>query len=148
MRITQYLTTKLEAWVPLEGFEPFEVKVAYLSREELTKIRNAVTRVAFNPKTRQREDTIDNELFIKEFVKAVVLDWKGLTLDIASKFLPLSIPSDVDSSQVIEFSQENALDLSKNSPVFDSFLNDVCFDLERFRTNGTGTVPSNSGEIS
>ena len=148
MRITQYLTTKLEAWVPLEGFEPFEVKVAYLSREELTKIRNAVTRVAFNPKTRQREDTIDNELFIKEFVKAVVLDWKGLTLDIASKFLPLSIPSDVDSSQVIEFSQENALDLSKNSPVFDSFLNDVCFDLERFRTNGTGTVPSNSGEVS
>lgn len=148
MRITQYLTTKLEAWVPLEGFEPFEVKVAYLSREELTKIRNAVTRVAFNPKTRQREDTIDNELFIKEFVKAVVLDWKGLTLDIASKFLPLSIPSDVDSSQVIEFSQENALDLSKNSPVFDSFLNDVCFDLERFRTNGTGTVPNNSGEVS
>lgn len=148
MRITQYLTTKLEAWVPLEGFEPFEVKVAYLSREELTKIRNAVTRVAFNPKTRQREDTIDNELFIKEFVKAVVLDWKGLTLDIASKFLPLSIPSDVDSSQEIEFSQENALDLSKNSPVFDSFLNDVCFDLERFRTNGTGSVPNNSGEVS
>lgn len=148
MRITQYLTTKLEAWVPLEGFEPFEVKAAYLSREELTKIRNAVTRVAFNPKTRQREDTIDNDLFIKEFVKAVVLDWKGLTLETASKLLPLDIPSDVDSSQEIEFSQENALELSKNSPVFDSFLNDICFDLERFRTNGAGTVPSNSGEIS
>lgn len=134
MKLTTYLTTKLEAWVPMEGFEPFEIKIAYLSREELTKIRNAVTRVAFNPKTRQREDNIDSELFLKEFVKSVVLDWKGLTLDIASKLLPLDVPADVDLSQEIEFSQESALDLSKNSPVFDSYLNDVCFDLERFRT--------------
>lgn len=148
MKLTTYLQTKLEAWVPLEGFDGFEVKVAYLSREELTKIRNAVTRVAFNPKTRQREDNIDSELFIKEFVKAVVLDWKGLTLDIASKLLPLDIPADVDLSQEIEFSQESALDLSKNSPVFDGWLNDVTFDLERFRTRGTKSVPSNSGEIS
>lgn len=134
MKLTQYLKTRLEAWVPLEGFEPFEVKVAYLSREELTKIRNSVTRVSFNPKTRQREDTIDSELFVKEFVKAVVLDWKGLTLDIASKLLPLEVPADVDLDQDIEFSQESALDLSKNSPVFDGWLNDVTFDLERFRT--------------
>jgi hypothetical protein len=134
MKLTTYLKTKLEAWVPLEGFDGFEVKVAYLSREELTKLRNSVTRVAFNPKTRQREDNIDSELFVKEFVKAVVLDWKGLTLDIASKLLPLDVPADVDLSQEIEFSQESALDLSKNSPVFDGWLNDVTFDLERFRT--------------
>ena len=60
MKLTTYLKTKLEAWVPFEGFDGFEVKVAYLSREELTKIRNSVTRVSFNPKTRQREDTIDS----------------------------------------------------------------------------------------
>lgn len=148
MKLTTYLKTKLEAWVPLEGFEPFEVKVAYLSREELTKIRNAVTRVAFNPKTRQREDNIDSELFVKEFVKAVVLDWKGLTLDIASKLLPLEVPEGVDLSQEVEFSQESALDLSKNSPVFDGWLNDVTFDLERFRSRGTGPVPNNTGEVS
>ena len=148
MKLTTYLKTKLEAWVPLEGFEPFEVKVAYLSREELTKIRNSVTRVAFNPKTRQREDNIDSELFVKEFVKAVVLDWKGLTLDIASKLLPLDVPAGVDLSQEVEFSQESALDLSKNSPVFDGWLNDVTFDLERFRSRGTGHVPVKSGEVS
>ena len=148
MKLTTYLKTKLEAWVPLEGFEPFEVKVAYLSREELTKIRNSVTRVAFNPKTRQREDNIDSELFVKEFVKAVVLDWKGLTLDIASKLLPLEVPAGVDLSQEVEFSQESALDLSKNSPVFDGWLNDVTFDLERFRSRGTGPVSSNTGEVS
>lgn len=134
MKLTTYLKTKLEAWVPLEGFDGFEVKVAYLSREELTKIRNSVTRVSFNPKTRQREDTIDSDLFVKEFVKAVVLDWKGLTLEIATKLLPLDVPADVDLSQEIEFSQESALDLSKNSPVFDGWLNDVTFDLERFRS--------------
>jgi hypothetical protein len=72
------LTNKLEAWIEFEGFDGFEVKVAYLSRDELNKIRNTVTRVSWSPKTRQKEETIDNELFIREFVKACVLDWKGL----------------------------------------------------------------------
>lgn len=134
MKLTTYLKTKLEAWVPFEGFDGFEVKLAYLSREELGKIRNSVARTSFNPKTRQKEETVDSDLFMKEFVKAAVLDWKGFTLDIAAKILPLEIPSDVDPAQEVEFSQENALDLAKNSPVFDGWLNDVIFDLEVFRT--------------
>jgi len=132
MRITSYLKTKLEAWVTFE--DAFEVKVAYLSREELVKLRNSATRVTFNSKTRQKEETVDSDLFIKEFIKAVVLDWKGLTLEAATKLLPLEIPEGVDLTQEIEFSQENALDLAKNSPAFDGWLNDVCFDLEAFRT--------------
>ena len=124
----------MEAWVPFEGFDGFEVKLAYLSREELSKIRNSVARTSFNPKTRQKEETVDSELFMKEFVKAAVLDWKGFTLDMATKILPLEVPADVDLAGEIEFSQENALDLAKNSPVFDGWLNDVIFDLEIFRT--------------
>lgn len=124
----------MEAWVPFEGFDGFEVKLAYLSREELSKIRNSVARTSFNPKTRQKEETVDSELFMKEFVKAAVLDWKGFTLDMATKILPLEVPVDVDLAGEIEFSQENALDLAKNSPVFDGWLNDVIFDLEIFRT--------------
>jgi hypothetical protein len=134
MKLTQYLKTRMEAWVPFEGFDGFEVKLAYLSREELSKIRNSVARTSFNPKTRQKEETVDSELFMKEFVKAAVLDWKGFTLDMATKILPLEVPADVDLAGEIEFSQENALDLAKNSPVFDGWLNDVIFDLEIFRT--------------
>jgi hypothetical protein len=131
--LSSYLKSKLEAWVPFDGFDGFEVKLAYLSREELGKIRSAVTRTTFNPKTRQKEETTDSELFVKEFVKSAVLDWKGFTFDIATKILPMDVPADIDPSTEIEYSEENALDLSKNSPAFDGWLNDVIFDLEIFR---------------
>lgn len=133
MKLSNYLVSRLEAWVPFED-EGFEVKLAHLSREELNKIRQACTKIAFNPKSRVREDTIDSDLFIKEFVKATVLDWRGFTFKVASRLLPIQVPEDVDLATEIPFSQENALDLAKNSSVFDGWLNDVIFDLDSFRT--------------
>ena len=146
MRLTSYMKTKLEAWVPFD--DDFEIKVAHLSREELGKIRNAALRISFNPKSRQKEETVDSDIFIKEFVKAAVLDWKGFTLEKAMSLLPIEVPSDVDTSVEVEYSQENALELAKNSPVFDGWLNDVVLDLEGFRARGAGQVPGNPGQIS
>ena len=130
------LTNKLEAWIEMEGFNGFEVKVAYLSRDELNKIRNTVTRTSWSPKTRQKEETIDNELFMREFTKAGVLDWKGLTLEHASKLLPLDVSDVEDMSVEIEYSPEEAIALTEHSNVFDSWLNDVIFDLANFQRKG------------
>jgi hypothetical protein len=127
------LTNKLEAWVEFEGFDGFEVKIAHLSRDELSKIKNTVTRVSWSPKTRQKEETIDSDLFMSEFVKACVLDWKGFTLKYACRLLPLTVPEGTDLNTEIEFSPEEAVALSTNSNVFDSWLNDVIFDLANFQ---------------
>jgi len=127
------LTNKLEAWIEFEGFDGFEVKVGYLSRDELTKIRNHVTRVSWSPKTRQKEETVDNELFVAEFVKACVLDWKGFTIEHASRLLPIEVPEGADMAELIDFSPEEAVALTSNSSVFDSWLNDVIFDLANFQ---------------
>jgi hypothetical protein len=129
------LTDKLEAWIEFEGLDGFEVKVAYLSRDELNKIRNSVTRVTFSPKTRQKEETVDSELFITEFVKGCVLDWKGFTLKHASSLLPIVLPEGADTEELIDFSPEEAVALTKNSTIFDSWLNDVIFDLTNFQRN-------------
>lgn len=134
-KLSSMLTNKLEAWVEMEGFDGFEVKVAYLSRDELSKIRNTVTRVSWSPKTRQKEETIDNELFISEFVKACVLGWKGLTLKHAQRLLPVSIPEGAELTEEIDFSPEEAVALAANSNVFDAWLNDVIFDLANFQGN-------------
>ena len=131
-KLSSMLTNKLEAWIEMDGFDGFEVKVAYLSRDELNKIRNNVTRVSWSPKTRQKEETIDNELFIREFVKACVLDWRGFTVEHASKLLPIEVPEGMELDSEIEFDAEEAIALSTNSNVFDSWLNDVIFDLANF----------------
>lgn len=132
-KLSSMLTNKLEAWIEMEGFDGFEVKVAYLTRDEIQKIRNLVTRTSWSPKTRQKEETIDNELFISEFVKAGVKDWKGFTLRHAARLLPIAVPEDADLDELIDFSPEEAVALSNNSAVFDSWLNDVIFDLANFQ---------------
>lgn len=132
-KLSTYLTNKVEAWIEMEGFDGFEVQVAYLSREELNKIRQATTRVSWSPKTRQKEETIDSELFVREFVKACVLNWKGFTLDHASRLLPLDIPEGTNMEEEIEFTPEEAIALAANSTTFDAWLNDVIFDLANFQ---------------
>ena len=127
------LTNKLEAWIEMEGFDGFEVKISYLSRDELSKIRNTVTRVSWSPKTRQKEENIDTELFVSEFVKAAVLEWKGFTVKHALRLLPIEIPEGVSENDEIEFSQEEAIALATNSVIFDSWLNEVVFDLANFQ---------------
>ena len=132
-KLSSMLTNKLEAWIEMEGFDGFEVKISYLSRDELSKIRNTVTRVSWSPKTRQKEENIDTELFVSEFVKAAVLEWKGFTVKHALRLLPIEIPEGVSENDEIEFSQEEAIALATNSVIFDSWLNEVVFDLANFQ---------------
>ena len=132
-KLSSMLTNKLEAWIEMEGFDGFEVKISYLSRDELSKIRNTVTRVSWSPKTRQKEENIDTELFVSEFVKAAVLEWKGFTVKHALRLLPIEIPDGVSENDEIEFLQEEAIALATNSVIFDSWLNEVVFDLANFQ---------------
>jgi len=135
-KIQSYLKNKLEAWIPFDGMPGFEVKLAYLSREELTKIRSAATRISFNPKSKVKEENVDSDIFMKEYIKACVLDWKGFTLEYAMKLLPIEVPKEVDLKEEIPFSEDEAYDLTKNSPSFDSWLSEAVGDLEHFRERG------------
>ena len=137
-KLSTYLKGKLEAWVPVEGFDGFEVKLRYLSKEDINKIRQAATRVNFTSRSRVRTDELDSELFIREFIKATVVEWKGFTLKIASQLLPIVIPEGVSDDEPIDFSLEEALTLVKESSFFDNWLNEVVFDLQTFRTGGNG----------
>jgi hypothetical protein len=137
-KIQSYLKNKLEAWIPFDGMPGFELKLAYLSREELNKIRLASTRITFNPKSKVKEENVDSEIFVKEYIKACILDWKGFTLEHASKLLPIEVPKGVDLQEEIEFSTEDAMELTRNSNIFDSWLSEVVSDLEAFRQRGNG----------
>jgi hypothetical protein len=136
--LSSYLKGKLEAWVPVEGLEGFEVKLGYLSREEINKIRQAATRITFHPRSRVKTEEMDSDLFVKEFIKATVLGWRGFTLKVASEILPVVIPEGMDPNTEIDFTVEEAITLAKESNFFDTWLNEVVFDLQTFRGGRTG----------
>ena len=134
-KLQSMLKDKVEAWVPFDGLPGFEVKLAYLARTELERIRKASTRSVF--KKHQKEDELDAEMFMRHYVKASLLDWKGLTIEYALKLLPIEVPSDVPLDETIDFSVDEALSLVKNSPEFDKWLNEIVFDLDSFRNESS-----------
>ena len=80
MDLKSLLVDSKTTWVEFPGLEGFEVELANLSRKELVNLRKRCTTNKFNRKTRQFEDELNDDKFVKEFTKATVKNWKGLQL--------------------------------------------------------------------
>ncbi len=126
-------------WMDFAGLPGFSVEVANLSRKELTSLRKRCTSQKFDRKTRQLMEDVDEDKFIKEFTKSSVKNWKGLTVEHLSTLM--LIDTNKASAEEIPYSVDNAEILVANSAEFDTWLNEVVFDLENFRDSGERKVP-------
>jgi len=132
-------------WMDFPGCPGFEVEVANLSRKELTAMRKKCITQKFDRKSRQLLEELDEEKFVKEFTKGTVKNWKGLTLEHLETLILIDAGGE-DPSKEVEFSQENAEVLVSNSAEFDTWLNEIVFDLDNFRTGGEGGEPPKTGK--
>lgn len=110
----------------------FKIEVAFLSRETLQTIRKKATKTTF--KNRQPVEELNDELFLELYVKASVKGWTGLKLKYLEQLAPVDISGE-DSEAELEFSDENALYLMKNSTNFDTFISEQVTDLGNFTTS-------------
>ena len=124
-------------WVDFTGIDGFSVEVVNLSRKELTALRKKCTTTKFNRRTRQPEENLDEDKFVTEFSNASIKNWKGLTLEKLQDLLLIDI-GDQDPKAELEYSPENAETLVTNSSEFDTWLNEVVFDLDNFRNKTEG----------
>ena len=97
--------TTIEVEYP--DIEGFIISLVYLNRDDLTKIRNRSLTYKFNKRTRQREEEVDNDKFLDEYTKRAI-------------------------KEEISYSETEALELIKNSTVFDQFITDCMQDYEKF----------------
>jgi aspartyl/asparaginyl-tRNA synthetase len=125
------LTPSKTVSVDYPEFEGFEVELTYLAREELMKLRNRTLKQKFNKKTRAFEEQMDEDLFLTEYVKAVIKGWKGLKYEYVSQLLLIDTDS-IDLQDELRFTPENAELLMKNSADFDTWVTEVVGDLENF----------------
>ena len=117
--------------VEFPELDGFVVTISYVPREDLLKIRNQALVYKFNKRTRQREEEVDNDKFVEAYSERVIKGWKGLKVKHLPKLLPVDI-SNMNSEDDIPYSGEEALDLLKNSSIFDQFITDTVNDLEKF----------------
>jgi len=133
MDLKKLMVDSKSAWVDFPGLDGFSVEVVNLSRKELTNLRKRCTGQKFDRKTRQIMETIDEEKFVKEFTAATVKNWKGLRLEHLETLLLVDTEGQ-DLSTEVEYSLDNAEILVSSSTEFDTWLNEVVFDLDNFRS--------------
>ena len=132
-------------WVDFTGLNGFSVEVANLSRKELNGLRKRCTESKFDRKTRQVEETLDEEKFLREFSRSTVKNWKGLTLEHLETLLLIDVEGQ-DMSTELEFTSDNAETLVSSSSEFDTWLNEVVFDLDNFRGVSKKSSTGETGE--
>ena len=146
MDLKKLMVDTKAVWVDFPGLPGFEVEVANLSRKELNGIRKKCTTTKFDRKTRQAVESLDEEKFVIEFTHGVVKNWKGLTLEHLETLLLVDIDGK-DPKQELEYSSENAETLVSSSTEFDTWLNEVVFDLDNFRSKPKGTIVPKAGKV-
>ena len=114
-----------------QDMENFSVELTYLAREELLKLRSKCLKQKFNKKTRAFEETLDEEIFLGEYVKAVIKSWTGLKYKYLQEILLVDLGA-LDPEDELPFTQENAELLMKNSPDFDTWVTESVGELENF----------------
>ena len=130
-KIKNLIAKETTTWVEFPDIDGFEINLRFLGREDLMNIRNASLTYKFNKRTRQREEEVDNDKFLEHYAEKAIAGWKGLKV----KHLPILLPVDIssmDASEEVEYSIEDAIELLKNSTVFDQFITDSMNDFEQF----------------
>ena len=146
MELKKLIINTKAVWVDFPGLSGFEVEVANLSRKELTGLRKKCLSSKFDRKTRQVVENLDVEKFIVEFTRAVVKNWRGLKLEHLETLLLIDMDGK-DPSEELEYTEDNAEILVNSSTEFDTWLNEVVFDLDNFRTSSTGRSDRQVEEI-
>ena len=133
------------AWIEYPGLDGFSVEVVNLSRKELTALRKRCTTTKFDRKTRQPVENLDEEKFVTEFSAASIKNWKGLTLEHLETILLINSDGE-DPKAEVNYSLENAEILVSNSAEFDTWLNEVVFELDNFRSEPKRVMPKKTRE--
>jgi len=119
--------------VEFPGLKGFSVRIAAVSREVSRKLRtdSEVTKIC--PKTRVPVTELDEDKFVESFAKVAVTGWKGFKYSYLKELVLVDSAAIEDPEALVEYSLENVIELLKHSQIFDSWVNDMVFDIERFR---------------
>lgn len=115
-----------------EQFPGFKVDLCHISREELSKLAKSSTVTKFSRKTRQPEETLDNEKFTDELLKRTVKGWTGLKYKYLEELLLVDTSSLESLDGELAYTETNLKTLISNSTEFDQWVSEESSNLANF----------------
>ena len=146
MKLKDLMVDSKSAWIDFPGCSGLEIKVANLSRKELVALRKRCISTKFDRKTRQPEEVLDEEKFVREFTQATIKGWKGFKLSFLEDLLLVDL-GDNDPDSELPYDSEQAEVLVQNSTEFDNWINEVVFDLDNFRSGSDSGNVGKTGKV-
>ena len=132
--LASLMTPSKTVGIDFPGYTGMEVKLTYLGRDEMLKLRKKCVTTKFDKKTRQPQEELDEDKFVVEYCKAVIKGWSGLKYRYLEELLLVDV-GDLDPEDNLPYTQENAELLMKNSNTFDTWVTEAVGDLENFTGN-------------
>lgn len=120
--------------VDYPGLIGFKINVVFLSRETLVAIRKKATKTVY--KNRAATEEVDDKLFLQLYVQSTIKGWSGLKMAYVNELAPIDMTA-VDPESLLDFSEENALELMRASGDFDSFITETVSELSNFTKTST-----------
>lgn len=121
------------------GLEGFEVDLVFLSKESNQKLYKKCQIQKFDKRTREPVTEFDEDLFLKLYTSSIIKGWSGLKLKYLSELVLADVPEEMQEDD-LEYTEDNALELMKNSQVFDNWVASQISDLGKFTS--TASKPS------
>jgi hypothetical protein len=146
MELSKLVVDVKEVWVEFPGFPKFEVLVASLSRKELVALRNRCVEKGYDKKTRAPTETLNDEKFLEEFTRATVKGWRGFKYSYLEQLMLVDV-SKLNPDDCLDYNEDSARILVSESVNFDSWLNEVVFDLDNFRDRAKGPAVGSPGKV-
>ena len=123
------LTPNKAVEIDFPGLLDFKINVAFLSRDDLVKIRKKATVTSF--KKGAMVEILNDDLFLQLYVQGSIKGWSGLKLSYLDKLAPVDLEGQ-NIEDTLEYSDENALFLMQQSTEFDRFISDTVTDIANF----------------
>lgn len=136
MSIKSLLVDTKEVELEFPGLEGFKVRVGAISREMMRRLHKDSTKTVIDSRLKMPVEKLDEEKFAAAFCNAAVKGWSGLTYTHLSELLLIDTSDIPDMEEEISFDPESAMTLIRESQAFDSWLNEVVFDIAKFRKQG------------
>lgn len=131
MKLNSLITNDTTIEVEHPNLEGFVVTLGYMSKDKSKKIYDRATTTKFSKISHKIEEDIDSDLFLKLYTKELIKGWSGLKLAYLLELLPVDLGGE-DPEDLLPYSEENAIDLMKNSTDFDNWLSSIVADVGNY----------------
>lgn len=128
-QIKQLTRKKTVEYPSLPGFK---ITLGYISNELNRKIYKEATVNKFDQANGVSYPELDQDVFAQLLCKHAICGWEGLTVKGLSELL-LVDTSSLDEDAIVEYSEDNALQLYLNCLPLNKWLSNAVRDLNQFR---------------